>query len=580
MGKTTNSILQWSMFLLAIMTIQAICSRIQAQGTTVTMAASEWKSAERGSTVQFASSGSTRTMGLTVSPLSDDAIRPVAAQGAWSPEETPSAVLPTQEFLSPESIIPQDMPSARSRKVELPDNTILDLDNLGTEPLPPQTPPAQPAPRAESVQPVPVSPFGAPAREPVDFPMTAPEPAAEKPAPSVDTMAAPSANGKLEQTKIKIDRFGNVGALGGLGTRAADGSLIGSPYANGSKEYHPRCFAVDPAAQVRLRQTPPIEAYGEDGYGNPAFSCGGCGLCGACCGGYGDICGDVCGDVCGNECGYGYGCGWGCCGLFQKLYWTLQNTEFEVGVFAFKDSIGLGNENNFGYDLGLNWTTPQNLCLGLTAQAGGRFMQTGKEEYYIEGIDDSSRKQFFWTAGLFYRNPVDVWTIGAVYDSLRDDSRWSYTIGQVRTELSRKVGAATDFGFRGAFAINDELMNFGTQGEYEAKIAVQSYYTLFFRHWFCTGAEGVISAGMTEDNEGMVGGHLEVPITNHSSLRNSFVYVIPKSYDHDYIDNSWSVNISWVMYLGGNSREGMANPLRPLFDVADNTTLLQRPSQK
>ena len=40
--------------------------------------------------------------------------------------------------------------------------------------------------------------------------------------------------------------------------------------------------------------------------------------------------------------------------------------------------------------------------------------------------------------------------------------------------------------------------------------------------------------------------------------------------------DTWSASISWVVYLGGSSHGGLANPMKPLFDVADNTSLLQR----
>ena len=79
----------------------------------------------------------------------------------------------------------------------------------------------------------------------------------------------------------------------------------------------------------------------------------------------------------------------------------------------------------------------------------------------------------------------------------------------------------------------------------------------------------------------MIGGRVEVPVTNHSCIRNNFVYVFPKdSKKGNMKADTWSASISWVVYLGGSSHGGLANPMKPLFDVADNTTLLQRSHTK
>lgn len=545
-----------------------------------------------------------RTTELTAEPLETrDAIRPVALQqDLWAPEEpaAPLAAPPAGgKFLNPESILPPSSGNAADGASDFPPSpggftsTPAPGTPLSTE-LPVEIPaePAQPAAEPQnlpSLVPPAAAPQSAPtAVEPVVPLAPSGNVGAQNDQELIPPTLIPGGNQPARQTaknsktgtknanplaksESKIDRNGNFGSIGNIsGTRTEEGVLLGNPYANGVYEYHPRCFAADPNAQVRLRTAPPVEAYGEDGYGNPALY-----TCGA------DSCAAGCvTDDCGYEdCGYG-GCaqyGWCGCGLFPSLYAVLQNAEAEAGVFAFKDPLGIGNDNSFGVDIGLNWSMPQRILFGLNAQTGGRFTQTGKEEYFVDGIDDSSRSQFFWTAGLFYRNPADVWQFGAVYDLLRDESCWTYTIGQVRTEISRRCSETTDIGFRGAFAMDDELLNFWADNDhYSGEISVNSYYTGFIRHTFVTGAEGMLYGGATEESEGLIGGHLEVPVTNHSSLRNSFVYVFPNSKENRYLDNSWSVNLTWVVYFGGNSRAGMVNPLRPLFEVADNTSLLQR----
>lgn len=575
MGKSRSRILV-STFLAIGWTTSALWAAGGTSGDSKTTESS-WRSADSGGAVSFVPTRSPiRTAELGAESLDDTAVRPVALQGVWAPEESPGKLTPQEEILTPEAIMPQVDRSKMGGEIQLPGNTVVNLDdpnglNLPSD-MPSVLPPSEnvPVENPSANRPAPITPFNPNINTPAmpengnSFIDEIKKSTSIKPAVKKESV-------KLQKSETRIDRFGNIGSFGAMNNqRTEDGTVLGNPYATGQHEYHPRCFNVDPSAQLRLRTAPPAAAYGEDGYGNVAYSCGGCGVCAECCG-------ESCDTTCVTPCG---------CGLFPRAWWLLQNAQFEAGVFAFKDPFEIGQDNNFGYNLALNWSTPSRLICGLVGQAGVRFQQTGEEDYSIQDangndLDDQSRSQFFWTMGFFYRNPGDLWTFGAVYDALREETAMEYTLGQARVELARKISYTTDLGFRGAFAINDELLNFRHNNrEYQGQLEVNSYYTAFLRHTFTTGAEGMIFGGATEQSEGLVGGHIEAPITNHSSLRSSFVYVVPKNNRNDFIDNTWSVNISWVVYFGGNSREGMANPLRPLFDVADNTTLLQKAKAK
>ncbi|MBR5414664.1 MAG: hypothetical protein IK105_01875 [Thermoguttaceae bacterium] len=350
---------------------------------------------------------------------------------------------------------------------------------------------------------------------------------------------------KLPQAGTQIDRFGNIGQLENYyASRTEDGGLLGNPYADGTYDFHPMHFPWDPNRQTHTRMFPPAESYGVN-------NCGGCGY------DYG--------------CGYGYGC---CGGL-------LRNTELSAGVYSYQDPFGLASNSDFGVDLGINWTLPRRI-LGLTWQAGARYLRSGKDEVdliYADRLrrDDFHRTQFFWTSGLFYACPGNPWKFGAVYDSVQDETVGKYNVSQIRTELSRTF-CNTDIGFRGAFHMEEEKIRYIAGDDiFETKVSAQTYYTGFIRHKFVTGAEGTISAGATEDSETLIGGRVEVPVTNHSCIRNNFVYIFPKdSKKKNTQGDTWSASISWVVYLGGSSHGGLANPMKPLFDVADNTSLLQR----
>ena len=364
---------------------------------------------------------------------------------------------------------------------------------------------------------------------------------------------------KLPQAGTQIDRFGNIGFLANnYATRTEDGGLQPNPYADGVYDFHPRYFPWDPARQTHTREFPPCESYGTNGHGEPMVY-------------------EEDGVMYYNGC-YGYGC----CGFFGCLWSLLRNADLSAGVYAYQDPFKVSRDSSFGFDLGFNWTLPRRV-LGMMWQAGARYTRSGKQETNIDDVilfdadEEYHRTQFFWTSGLFYRRPGGCWNFGAVYDSLRDETLLKYGVGQIRAELSRAVSCKTDIGFRGAFRLSDEKMTFASgDRRYTAKISAQSYYTAFIRHTFVTGAEGMLSGGVTEDEEALIAARLEVPVTNHSCIRNSFAYVFPKDKNKRERDDSWSASISWVVYLGGSSHGGLANPFKPLFDVADNTTLLQR----
>ena len=520
-------------------------------------------------TLQYTSEGASRPESNAIRPVSHQRRRPVrmamdgSGELSWSlDEESPFMFAEAEGKLTGE----EEAPAAEV----LPEEAIrVRPAEAGTEPE-----------TAEEAGAVPVS--GSPDDEmadepalPADMPEDSsfagrlpsfdPAPAGKAPAPAATgrnpiAVTSDSEVVKLPQAGTQIDRFGNIGYLANnYATRTEEGGLQPNPYADGVYDFHPRYFPWDPARQTHTREFPPCESYGTNGHGEPMV--------------YEE-----------NGVMYYNGCyGYGCCGFFSCLWSLLRNADLSAGVYAYQDPFKVSRDSSFGFDLGFNWTLPHRV-LGMMWQSGVRYTRSGKQDTDIDDVvlfgadDEYHRTQFFWTSGLFYRRPGGCWNFGAVYDSLRDETLWKYSVGQIRAELSRAVSCKTDIGFRGAFRLNDEQRTFAAGDRYRTvKVSAQSYYTAFIRHTFVTGAEGMLSGGVTEDEEALIAGRVEVPVTNHSCIRNSFAYIFPKDKNKRLErDDSWSASISWVVYLGGSSHGGLANPFKPLFDVADNTTLLQR----
>ncbi len=344
----------------------------------------------------------------------------------------------------------------------------------------------------------------------------------------------------------------NDGNWFGLGRRR-DGSMTGNPYATESgnncemKGYYPNYSRViDTYNTPENRPEPPLEAYGTNLECDHPWSV-------------------TSGQYCGGRCGW-------LCGI-------LENMQLDIGVLGFRNTVSNLEQGNFGLDLGLNWSTPNSLIFGLSAQAGGHFVQSSSEGVEVNGESlGDDRSQFFWTSGVFHRG--DCWQFGAVYDSLRDNQYDEFTIGQVRVELSQKIFGDLDFGFRGAFAIDDQLINvwqFDKKEMSKDQATAISWYSLFLRKYFEWGGEGMIYGGVTELEDGLVGGQIEVPISDSIALRNSFSFVFSNDNNrwNAIFDQTWNVSATFVFYLNGGARENSNNPLRPLFDVADNGTFIQ-----
>lgn len=335
-----------------------------------------------------------------------------------------------------------------------------------------------------------------------------------------------------------------------LGKRRDDGSMTNNPYGDHlvqgennaclGADYYPGYFPQHQNEGMCDRNTPPDAAYGYEMYGHP------------------------------------------CCfsNLWPSLHYTLQNTQLGIGILGYRNPLDNHNQGNFGADLSLNWSSPSEILCGISGQAGGRYAVTSLNGYETDEVKNSNRNQLFWTAGIFYRNPCSCWQWGVVYDSLNDDSFEKYTIGQYRTEISRKINCNTDIGFRGAFRASDEIFNFwrmDRSATERVQVQATSWYAGFIRKYFDCGGQGDLLIGATENSDLLVGGNIEVPISNSISLKNSFTYVFANDHDYrtDFLQQTWNVSISLTIFLGGNSRESLQNPLRPLLDVADNGSFLQ-----
>ena len=103
-------------------------------------------------------------------------------------------------------------------------------------------------------------------------------------------------------------------------------------------------------------------------------------------------------------------------------------------------------------------------------------------------------------------------------------------------------------------------------------------YDFYYRRQFCHGGDFRIWGGFTgtsgATSGGIVGADFEVPLAKRLAIDGGFNYFIPSdsSANGGLRDETWGIGCNLVWYLGGTAE--CSTPYRPLFDVANNNTLM------
>jgi hypothetical protein len=294
-----------------------------------------------------------------------------------------------------------------------------------------------------------------------------------------------------------------------------------------------------------------IEGDGMEFEGAADFMEGGCSVGG---------CNNCCNEECCDE----------CCFVGP---WFWQNFSLFGGVHAFKSSPDQGVNGNFGFHEGINWAIPLLERCGVGVQAGAQGVHSNFSG--TTALDDS-RGQMFGTAGLFYRPECMLGLQGgAVIDYLADDLQEDRNVTQLRAEISLLGHCGHEFGAWTAMSTGEDS---GTTGAQQGTWQATDMFALFYRHRFCNGTLLRGWGGFTSDDEGLIGGDAQLPITMRWSLASAFNYRIPSEETRlaEAREEGWGVSVSLVWNLGYDDCESRSNRYRPLFSVADNTTFMLR----
>jgi len=260
-----------------------------------------------------------------------------------------------------------------------------------------------------------------------------------------------------------------------------------------------------------------------------------------------------------------------------------------AGVSAFENQANLGLRGNFGVNEYLNWAMPFWNAFGVGWQVGVRGIQTNFNSTTVSNsafgsLQSAGRDQVFLTTGFFTRAFEGRGLQGgAVYDYLTDNYYESVSISQVRGELSY-VWGYHEVGFWGAFAGREQQGIFSPSLQNNGMASTVDLYTAFYRLHFGDANEARIWGGASGDGQGIIGTSIRAPMSRSWALEGTFTYLMPSKSQTVQLDpltsvtftpQAWNVGVNLVWYPAGRARRSLASPYRPLFDVADNGSMIR-----
>ncbi|MBL6830451.1 MAG: hypothetical protein ISQ70_03430 [Pirellulales bacterium] len=279
---------------------------------------------------------------------------------------------------------------------------------------------------------------------------------------------------------------------------------------------------------------------------------------------------------------------------FGKPYYGwrwYRDLNASIGTAGFQNGPDLGLIGNFGFSESLNWAMPLWNAFGLGWQLGVRGVQTNFNSSSISAngqtlLSNTPRNQLFLTTGLFTRAFEGRGLQGGVaWDYLRDNWYDDVDVAQLRGEISYVFGA-WELGFWGTGNVRDTDGIFGRRNRTAITADSTDIYAGFYRLYFGDANELKIWGGGTGSQEGIIGTYMRAPMNRSLALEGAFTYLMPgpsqtvplepgSSTMLTYTQAAWNVSVNLVFYPACRSRRGLASPYRPLFEVADNGTLIR-----
>jgi len=259
-----------------------------------------------------------------------------------------------------------------------------------------------------------------------------------------------------------------------------------------------------------------------------------------------------------------------------------------AGITSFQNQSNFGLFGNYGTNEYLNWAMPFWNAFGVGWQIGVRGVQTNFQQPTLSDnqgrLRSNGRDQVFVTTGFFTRAFEGRGLQGgAVYDYLSDSYFENVDVAQIRGELSY-VWGYHELGFWGAFNATEQKGSFSPAARSPGVASTVDLYTAFYRLHFGDANEAKIWGGASGNGQGVVGSTVRAPMSRSLALEGTFTYLLPDKSQTVKLDpttsvtfapSAWNLSANLVWYPAGRARRGLASPYRPLFDVADNGSMIR-----
>jgi hypothetical protein len=260
--------------------------------------------------------------------------------------------------------------------------------------------------------------------------------------------------------------------------------------------------------------------------------------------------------------------------FFCPEFW--QNFSEFGGVQAFKSPVDLGINGNFGFYKGVNWAVPLADQLGVGVQLGASIALSDFEGR--SGPFGHRRDQYFVTGGLFRRATYNRGLQGgAVVDYLHDEFYVRMNLLQIRSELSYVWRCGHEVGLWAATHVLSDNQTAPTfVGTPTVTWQSTNQYNLFYRRRFNSGATARMWVGLTDHADVTFGSDATAVLAERWAIQASYNYIWPcssSSVPRD-VRESFGATIGLVWYPGYKVPNACFGPYRPLFNVADNTTMI------
>jgi hypothetical protein len=274
-------------------------------------------------------------------------------------------------------------------------------------------------------------------------------------------------------------------------------------------------------------------------------------------------------------------------GLFPRLAIPWHRIELYAGVNGFTGPMNFANVSGAGTDrdgvgsFGFYQGYNKGLSLkffgtDLAYQSGARFLQSNLSG---AGFTEENRVQIFLTSGLYRRVDYGL-QYGLVADYLYDDWYYRGDLMQLRGELSWVMRNSHVLGFKFASAVDDDTATTSVidaaGGVVRNDIAFESItqYRLFYRQPLARRGMLEGFAGWTDQEDGLLGMELDLPIHGSLLWNTSATYLIPNEDESSggHIQEGWNLMIGFT-YRPAGLMSGSRYE-RPLLKVADNGTMI------